>query len=49
MPSTNMQRALLLAPGSPSAAMAAMRQAVEGLAKDEEFLADAKKVMRFQP
>jgi hypothetical protein len=44
-----MQRALLLAPGSPSAAMAAMRQAVEGLAKDEEFLADAKKVMRFQP
>jgi len=26
-----------------------MRQAVEALSKDEEFLAEAKKVMRFQP
>ena len=26
-----------------------MRQAVEQLAKDEEFLGDAMKVMRFQP
>lgn len=49
MSSTNMQRAFLLAPGSPAAATAAMRQAVEGLAKDEEFIADAKKIMRFQP
>jgi len=49
MSSTNMQRAFLLAPGSPATATAAMRQAVEGLAKDEEFLADAKKIMRFQP
>jgi hypothetical protein len=49
MSSTNMQRAFLLSPGSPAAATAAMRRAVEGLAKDEEFLADAKRVMRFQP
>jgi hypothetical protein len=26
-----------------------MRQAVEALSRDEEFLAEAKKVMRFQP
>jgi tripartite-type tricarboxylate transporter receptor subunit TctC len=49
MSSTNMQRAVLLAPGSPAAATAAMRQAVERLAKDDEFLAEAMKVMRFQP
>jgi tripartite-type tricarboxylate transporter receptor subunit TctC len=49
MSSTNMQRALLLSPGSPAAATTAMRHAVEGLAKDEDFLAEAKKVMRFQP
>lgn len=49
MSSTNMQRTFLLSPGSPEAAAAAMRQAVEALSKDEEFLAEAKKVMRFQP
>ena len=49
MSSTNMQRTMLLAPGSPAAATAAMRQAVEGLAKDEDFLAEATKIMRFQP
>ncbi len=49
MSSTNLQRAMLLAPGSPAAATAAMRQAVERLAKDEEFLAEAMKIMRFQP
>ena len=49
MSSTNMQRTILLAPGSPEAAAAAMRQAVEALSRDEEFLAEAKKVMRFQP
>jgi tripartite-type tricarboxylate transporter receptor subunit TctC len=49
MSSTNMQRTFLLAPGSPEAAAAAMRQAVEALSKDEEFLAESKKVMRFQP
>lgn len=49
MSSTNMQRTILLSPGSPEAAAAAMRQAVEALSKDEEFLAEAKKVMRFQP
>jgi tripartite-type tricarboxylate transporter receptor subunit TctC len=49
MSSTNMQRTILLSPGSPAAATAAMRQAVEQLAKDEEFLGEAMKVMRFQP
>jgi tripartite-type tricarboxylate transporter receptor subunit TctC len=49
MSSTNMQRTFTLAPGSPEAAAAAMRRAVEALSRDEEFLADAKKVMRFQP
>jgi tripartite-type tricarboxylate transporter receptor subunit TctC len=49
MSSTNMQRTILLSPGSPEAAAAAMRQAVEALSRDEEFLAEAKKVMRFQP
>ena len=49
MSSTNMQRTILLSPGSPEAAAVAMRQAVEALSRDEEFLAEAKKVMRFQP
>ena len=49
MSSTNMQRSILLAPGSPAAATAAMRQAVTGLAKDEDFIAEATKVMRFHP
>ncbi len=49
MSSTNMQRTMLLSPGSPAAATEAMRQAVEGLARDEEFIGEATKVMRFQP
>jgi tripartite-type tricarboxylate transporter receptor subunit TctC len=49
MSSTNMQRTLLLSPGSPAAATAALRQAVERLAKDEEFIAEAMKAMRFHP
>jgi tripartite-type tricarboxylate transporter receptor subunit TctC len=49
MSSTNMQRTILLSPGSPEAAAAAMRQAAEALSRDEDFLAEAKKVMRFQP
>jgi hypothetical protein len=49
MASQNMNRVALLSPGTPTAAVAAMRQAFAGLAKDEEFLAEAQKVMRFHP
>jgi len=49
MASQNLNRVALLPPGSPPEAIATMRQAFASLAKDEEFIADAKKVMRFQP
>lgn len=49
MASQNMNRVALLPPGSPPAAIAAMRQAFSSLAKDEEFIGEAKKVMKFQP
>jgi hypothetical protein len=49
MASQNMNRVALLPPGSPPAAIAAMRQAFALLAKDEEFIGEAKKVMKFQP
>jgi hypothetical protein len=39
----------LLPPNSPNDAVLAMRQAFTSLSKDEEFIAEAKKVMRFQP
>jgi hypothetical protein len=39
----------LLPPNSPKEAVMAMRQAFTALSKDEEFIAEAKKVMRFQP
>ena len=39
----------LLPPASPKEAILAMRHAFTQLAKDEEFIAEAKKVMRFQP
>lgn len=45
----NMSRVILLPPGSPPDAAAALRQAFVSLARDEEFLADAKRVMRFAP
>jgi len=35
--------------GSPPEAVAALKQAFVSLPRDEEFLADAKKVMRFTP
>jgi hypothetical protein len=38
-----------LTPNSPKEAVAALRQAFAALAKDEDFLAEAKKAMRFQP
>jgi tripartite-type tricarboxylate transporter receptor subunit TctC len=46
---TNMTRAVLLPPGSPKEAAAALKQAINSLAKDEEYLTDATKVMRFRP
>ena len=49
MASQNLNRVALLPPASPPSAVAAMRQAFTSLAKDEEFIAEAKKVMRFQP
>jgi tripartite-type tricarboxylate transporter receptor subunit TctC len=49
MASQNLNRVALLPPGSPMAAVLTMRQAFSQLAKDEEFIAEAKKVMRFQP
>jgi tripartite-type tricarboxylate transporter receptor subunit TctC len=49
MASQNLNRVALLPPASPPTAVAAMRQAFTSLAKDEEFIAEAKKVMRFQP
>jgi tripartite-type tricarboxylate transporter receptor subunit TctC len=49
MASQNLNRVALLPPGSPNEAVLAMRQAFTQLAKDEEFIAEAKKVMRFQP
>ncbi len=49
MASQNMNRVALLSPRTPTAGIAAMRQAFAGLAKDEEFLAEAQKVMKFHP
>jgi hypothetical protein len=39
----------LLPPGSPKAAVATPKQAVGSLSRDEEYLADALKVMKFRP
>lgn len=49
MASQNLNRVALLPPASPKEAILAMRHAFTQLAKDEEFIAEAKKVMRFQP
>lgn len=46
---TNMTRAILTPPGTPREALAALKQAVAAVAKDDEYLADAVKVMRFRP
>jgi tripartite-type tricarboxylate transporter receptor subunit TctC len=47
--SGNMARVALMPPGSPPEAVAAMRQAFASLSRDEEFIADAQKVMKFHP
>jgi tripartite-type tricarboxylate transporter receptor subunit TctC len=49
MASQNLSRVALLPPNSPKEAVLAVRQAFTGLSKDEEFLAEAKKVMRYHP
>src|ERR671914_1564497 len=49
MASQNLSRVALLPPNSPKEAVLAVRQAFIALSKDEEFIAEAKKVMRFQP
>jgi len=49
MASQNLNRVALLPPASPKEAILAMRHAFTQLAKDEEFITEAKKVMRFQP
>jgi tripartite-type tricarboxylate transporter receptor subunit TctC len=49
MASQNLNRVALLPPNSPKEAILTMRHAFTTLAKDEEFIAEAKKIMRFQP
>ena len=49
MSSTNMTRMVLMPPKVPPETITIMRQAFESLARDEEFLADAVRTMRFQP
>src|SRR5262245_20046700 len=49
MASQNLSRVALLPPNSSKEAVLAMRQAFTALSKDEEFIGEAKKAMRFQP
>ena len=49
MASQNLNRVALLPPGSPREAVTALRQAFSMLSKDEEFIGEARKVMRFHP
>jgi hypothetical protein len=44
-----MSRVAILPPGSPPDAVAALRQAFATLSKDEDFIAEANKAMRFHP
>jgi hypothetical protein len=47
--SGNMGRVALLPPASPPEAVAVLRQAFASLSRDEDFIAEAQKVMRFHP
>jgi tripartite-type tricarboxylate transporter receptor subunit TctC len=47
--SGNMSRVAILPPGSPPEAVVALRQAFATLSKDEDFIGEAKKIMRFHP
>jgi len=49
MASGNMSRVAILPPGSPPDAVAALRQAFATLSKDEDFITEAQKAMRFHP
>jgi tripartite-type tricarboxylate transporter receptor subunit TctC len=49
MASQNLSRVALLPPDSPQAAILALRNAFTGLSKDEEFISEAKRAMRFHP
>ena len=49
MSSTNMTRMFLLPPKAPAETITILRKAFDGLAKDQDFLADATTVMRFHP
>src|ERR1700693_2710167 len=44
-----LQRMIALAPGTPPAAIAALRAGIEGLNNDKEFVAEATKVIEFAP
>lgn len=47
--STNLSRVLLLPPGSPPEAVSALKQAFNSLSRDQDFIGDAMKVMKFHP
>lgn len=47
--STNMSRVILLTPGSPPDAVSALRQAINSLSRDQDFLGEAGKIMKFHP
>jgi tripartite-type tricarboxylate transporter receptor subunit TctC len=49
MASQNLSRVALLPPNSPKEAVVAVRQAFTALSRDEEFIGEAMKVMRFHP
>jgi tripartite-type tricarboxylate transporter receptor subunit TctC len=49
MSSTNMTRMVLMPPRTPPEVISILRQAFDTLAKDQDFLDDAIKAMRFQP
>jgi tripartite-type tricarboxylate transporter receptor subunit TctC len=49
MSSTNMTRMVLMPPRTAPETIAILRQAFDSLAKDQDFLDDAIKTMRFQP
>jgi tripartite-type tricarboxylate transporter receptor subunit TctC len=46
---STLQRMIALAPGTPPAAIAALRSGIEGLNADKEFAAEATKVIEFAP
>ncbi len=49
MSSTNMTRMVLLPPKTPPETITILRKAFDSLAKDQDFLEDAVRTMRFQP